>query len=741
LALPRLINALQRRPKGLILAFTGTVLLVVSVFQGLNLWWRHDRSIELAQDRAVNLSYIVSEYVRGSIALADATLRQLALHASHAGGANAPPATWEPLLAAAKAAMPGSGSLSITDAKGIIRVSTQPSIVGQSRADNYVFRQLAAGNRDELVVDRPFASPLTPQRTLIPIGRRLVTEDGKFDGTVVAVVMPDTFREFFRTIDVGVLGKISVFHPDGVVLFREPSSVDAIGQVATSDPLLAAAQRSGGNGVSRGPIDAGGPSYVSAYRRTIGTPPLIVAVSLNESELLQDWWQQIRTSLAALVLLALTLAFTLRVLFRQIDARGKVEKELVDVQRLEAERLREANQRLADALEREQRARREVEAASYLKDEFLMTLSHELRTPLTAIYGWVRMLSLDGLPPAQRARALEAVERNARIQTRLVDDLLDVSRAISGKLRLDARPTRIGDAVRAAIDTIRPALEAKGITFIADIEPDAGLVVVDPDRLQQIVWNLLSNAIKFTPEAGEIRLSLNRRSSTFEFVVSDTGVGIDPAFLPFVFERFRQAEGGSRRRYGGLGLGLAIVRHLVELHGGTVTAESEGDGRGATFRVQLPIRVQRASAPEREPGSDSVTQPRAMARLDGVRVLVVADKQDSRELFASIVARAGGHVQTASNADEALAILQTEEVDALLSDVDMPGEDGFRVVKGARAQGTGAPFVAIAVSAATGADDRRRALDAGFHWHLVRPVDPAELVSLITSLATTRAST
>jgi signal transduction histidine kinase/CheY-like chemotaxis protein len=736
-----LINSLQRRPKGLVLAFTGTVLLVVIGFQGLNLWWRHDRSIELAQDRAVNLSYIVAEYVRGSISLADATLRQLALHGRHAGGAEAAAAAWEPLLAAAKAAMPGSGSLSITDATGVIRASTQPGIIGQSRAGNYLFKQLAASDRDELVVDRPFPSPLASNRILIPIGRRLVTDEGKFDGTVVAVVMPEAFREFLRTIDVGNLGKISVFHPDGVVLFREPSGVDAIGQTATSDPLLLAAQRGAQHGVSRGPIATGGPDYVSAFRRTIGTPPLIVAVSLSESELLQDWWQQIRSSLAALVLLALTLAFTLRVLFRQIDARGKVEKELVEVQRLEAERLRETNQRLADALEREQRARREIEAASYLKDEFLMTLSHELRTPLTAIYGWVRMLSLEGLPPAQRARALEAVERNARVQTRLIDDLLDVSRAISGKLRLDARPTRITDVVRAAIDTTGPALEAKGIRFIADIEPHAGVVIVDPDRLQQIVWNLLSNAIKFTPEAGEIRLSMKRHASTFEIVVSDTGVGIAPDFLPFVFDRFRQAEGGSRRRYGGLGLGLAIVRHLVELHGGTVTAESEGEGKGAAFRVQLPIRVQRSAATERDAASESAGSRRDMERLDGIGVLVVDDEQDSRELLASIVERAGGRVRTARNADEALAILQADDVDVLLADLEMPGEDGCALLKRAQAQATPAAFVAIAVSGFTRTVDRRRALDAGFHWYLAKPVDPAELVSLITSLSTTRAST
>ena len=591
LAAPALTSALQRRPKGLALAFTGSVLLVVIAVQGVSLWWRHDRSIEVAADRAANLSYIVAEYVRGSFALADVALRQLVLHGQHAGGANGPAAEWDPLLSAAKAALPGSGSLSVTDAKGIIRLSTQRAIVGQSRADNYVFKQLASSDRDELVVDRPFLSPLTPRRYLLPIGRRLTTPDGKFDGTVVAVVMPEAFREFFRTMNVGRLGRISVFHPAGVVVFRQPSDVEAIGQPASSDPLMQAAQRGADSGIVHGPLESGGDQYVSAYRRTVGTPPLIVAVSLNESEFLEDWSHQIRTSLVALVLVLVAIAFMLRVLFRQIDARGKVEKELGEVQRVEAERLRETNQRLAEALEREQRARRETEAASYLKDEFLMTLSHELRTPLTAIYGWVRMLTLEGVPEAQRTRALEAIERNARVQTRLIDDLLDVSRAITGKLRLDARPVRIAEAVAAAIETIGPALAAKDITFTVDIDPDPEPVVVDPDRLQQIVWNLLSNAIKFTPEGGKVRLSLKRHRTTFEIVVADTGVGIDPEFLPFVFDRFRQAEGGSRRRYGGLGLGLAIVRHLVELHGGTVTAESGGLSKGSTFRVHLPVRV------------------------------------------------------------------------------------------------------------------------------------------------------
>jgi signal transduction histidine kinase len=297
-----------------------------------------------------------------------------------------------------------------------------------------------------------------------------------------------------------------------------------------------------------------------------------------------------------LAALTFTLAGLVLVALRQMQARVDVERELVEVQRLESSRLRDANEQLAAALEREQRARRESEAASYLKDEFLMTVSHELRTPLNAIYGWVRLLAAGDLSPEQRARALATVERNTRVQTRLIDDLLDVSRVISGRLRLDARPVNLADVAAAAVETVRPALEAKSIRFESSVDPNVGSIVVDPDRLQQILWNLLSNAIKFTPEGGRVRLSIARVQGTVEIVVSDTGVGMPPEFLPHAFERFRQADAGARRRYGGLGLGLAIVRHLVELHGGTVSAESAGEGQGSTFRVVLPALTAPADA-------------------------------------------------------------------------------------------------------------------------------------------------
>ena len=734
LVVPPLPAVLQRRPKLLLLAFTVSVLLAVAALQAASLWWRRDLILRSAESRAANLSFVLSEYVRGSFALADTSLRQLAIHGKRIGGVDAPADAWDAMLSSAKAAVPGSGSLSVADARGVIRRSTAP-LAAQSRSDNYLFKNLAALDRDELVIDRPFVSPLTPDRVLIPIGRRLVDEKGQFAGAVVSVVMPEAFRDFFRTVDVGDEGIISVFHPDGVVLLRQPSELGSMGAPATDNPVLRAALRSGSDGITTGALQPGGPLFVSAYRRTAGMPPLIVAVSLSHREILADWQWQLQTSLAAFMALTLTLALMLRVLFRQMRARSKAEKDLTEVQRLEAQRLRQSNERLEEALEREQRARRETEAASYLKDEFLMTVSHELRTPLTAIYGWARMLAADGLRGDQRQRAIAAVERNARAQTRLIDDLLDVSRAISGKLRLEARSVNVADVLLAAVETLGAALEAKSIRLETSLDPEVGPIVVDPDRVQQIVWNLLANAIKFTPDHGTVRLSLRRVASNIEICVEDTGVGIDHDFLPYVFERFRQAEAGTRRRYGGLGLGLAIVRHLVELHGGTVAAQSAGSGKGAKFRVLLPMRIARN---ETEPAVVSPHPARQIdveARLDGLSVLIVDDEADARELFASILERAGASVLTARSARDALRILSDGDIDVLVSDIEMPGEDGYELISRVRADSTLPRTVSIAVTAYARSVDRRRALDAGFDWHLPKPIEPAELVALIASLA------
>jgi signal transduction histidine kinase len=587
----RIAALFRRRPKFNIIAFTVTVLIAVATLEIVDLLWRHDRALKNAETRATNVAIVLAEYIRGSFASADAALRQLQLHGRRVGGSSAPKEDWDPMLSAAKAALPESGSLTVTDASGIIKHSTQRAIVGQSRSDEVVFKQLATATSDDLVVGLPFPALTTPVQHIVPVGRRLVTAAGAFDGTIVASVIPERYRQFFETIQVGREGTISVLHPhgDGIVLFRAPSATNPIDQPVRENVLLQLG-RERPAGVFHGPLVNGGPHFISAYR-TIGTPALIIAVSLSERDVLGDWRSERRVAATAFGALTLALALIVVVLFRTVNARERVERELVEVQRLEAERLRDTNERLAAALEREQRARKDIETASYLKDEFLMTVSHELRTPLTAIYGWARVLSTREMPREEQARAIAAIERNAHAQTRLIDDLLDVSRAISGKLRLEPRIINVADVLRAAVETVSPAMAAKNIHFDAEYDPQTPPILADPDRLQQIVWNLLSNATKFTPEQGAVTLRLSHTDTHVEITVADTGSGIDPEFLPHVFERFRQADVGSRRRYGGLGLGLAIVRHLAELHGGTVSAESAGRDRGATFRVRLPVRT------------------------------------------------------------------------------------------------------------------------------------------------------
>ncbi len=579
--------ALQRRPKFLVVAFTATVFVLVVAMQANHLNVARRRALNGAQARAENLAFVLSEYVRGSFALADQSLRQLIVHARRVGGPGAGAEAWDPILAAAKAALPGGGSITVTDAAGTILHSTQSAIIGASRRDNYIFKQLSTLDRDVLVVDRPFQTVVEPKSYILPIGRRLTRADGAFDGAVVAVLLPERYREFFRTVDVGRQGLTWVLHPDGVVLFREPSDTNPINEAATDNPILQAAQ-SNPRGVIARPLQEGGPEFITAYR-TIDSPPLVVGVSISRDEVLADWDRQVRSSAIALGALAFLVAGMVGVVFREMNARGKAEQDLLDVQRIESDRLRAANERLEDALEKEQRARRETEAAGYLKDEFLMTVSHELRTPLTAIYGWVRVLAGKDMTREQQLRALAAVERNALAQTRLIDDLLDVSRAISGKLRIESRAVDLSGVIHRAVETLQSAISAKSIAFTTRVAPDLEPIAGDPDRLQQIVWNLLSNAIKFTPERGTVDLSVSRVGRQVEIAIRDSGTGIPAEFLPYVFERFRQADAGLRRRYGGLGLGLAIVRHLVELHGGTVTAESAGEGQGSTFRVLLPV--------------------------------------------------------------------------------------------------------------------------------------------------------
>jgi PAS domain S-box-containing protein len=383
-------------------------------------------------------------------------------------------------------------------------------------------------------------------------------------------------------------------------------------------------------------------------------------------------------------------------------------------------------------------SRRKLDAANRAKDEFLATLSHELRTPLNAILGWVRLLRSGTLDAAGATRGPEVIERNTRLLAQLIEDLLDVSRIITGKLRLDVGSIDLVPVIVAAMEAVQTAADAKGIRLEASLDPALGPVSADPSRLQQVVWNLLTNAIKFTPAGGRVDIRLERRDSMARITVSDTGQGIRRELLPFVFDRFRQGETSIGRRYGGLGLGLAIVRHIVELHGGDVDAESAGEGRGALFTVDLPLTAAHADTVPPEPPRrrlDRETVGRPVA-LDGLRVLIVDDEADARELMRMVLRSSGADVMAAACAEEAFEQVERWHPDILVSDIGLPGDDGYMLIQklreGQAQQGRAIP--ALAVTAYARAEDRTRALAAGFQMHVAKPLEPADLVAAIASL-------
>jgi PAS domain S-box-containing protein len=393
---------------------------------------------------------------------------------------------------------------------------------------------------------------------------------------------------------------------------------------------------------------------------------------------------------------------------------------------------RELERRRTTLLEREQAARREAEMVSRGKDEFVATLSHELRTPLNAIFGWVRMLQAGTLEPEAARRALEVIERNTRTQLQLIEDLLDMSRIVTGKLNVEMRALDLREVVDAAVDTVRPAAEARGLVLEVHRGIEASVVSGDADRLQQVVWNLLSNAIRFTQKGGRIDVWIDRQGSDEEIRVVDTGRGIAPDFLPYVFDRFRQADTSTARTHSGLGIGLALVRHLVELHGGTVLAASEGEGRGATFTVRLPRRATLAVAAEAKDRRVGPVAPAPPAeRLSGLHVLVVDDDADARDLVRAALVQAGARVTTAVSATAALDALDAMNVDVLVSDIGMPGGDGYELIAAVRARDHGARLPAVALTAYARRADRERALRAGFNLHVSKPIDPGTLVLVV----------
>jgi signal transduction histidine kinase/ActR/RegA family two-component response regulator len=399
-----------------------------------------------------------------------------------------------------------------------------------------------------------------------------------------------------------------------------------------------------------------------------------------------------------------------------------VVRDATDRKRHEAERAR--------LLESERAARAEAERATRLKDEFLAMVSHELRTPLTAIRGWTKMLQKKPLDDAGAAKALQVIERSARAQQQMIEDLLDVSRVVSGKLRLEMRPTSLSEVVEDALTSLRPTAEVKHIALEHDVE-EGVMVHGDAARLQQVVWNLVANAIKFTPRAGRVRVRLRRHSDAVNLVVSDTGQGISADFLPHVFERFMQADSSIRRAHRGLGLGLALVRHITELHGGAVRAASPGEGAGATFTVSLPA----AAA-----GELGAAAPCDM--VEGVRALVVDDDDDSRELVRRMLEACGVHVATASSALEALAEVARWRPDVLLCDIGMPEMDGYQLLRAIRTlppeQGGETP--AAAVTAYARPEDHQQTIDAGYAIHVTKPVEPVQLLEAVARLAGRRAA-
>lgn len=411
------------------------------------------------------------------------------------------------------------------------------------------------------------------------------------------------------------------------------------------------------------------------------------------------------------------------------DHAGRIRKWFgtstdIDAQR----RVAEERERLLNA---ERAARSEAERAARVKDEFVATLSHELRTPLNAIVGWAQFLLRDASDPERVHKGLEVIDRNARLQAQMVDDLLDLSRIISGKLRLDIQQVNLHQVIDDVISSLQPAADAKEIAVTTELS-ETGMIQGDPSRLQQVMWNLLSNAIKFTDRRGSVTVRLFEHHGSVEIAVKDTGLGISPEFMPHVFERFRQADASTTRQFGGLGLGLSIAKQLTELHGGLISVDSEGQGRGATFHVVLPVaRSSRPAVPVADP------VPEDPVRLVGVRVLVVEDEDDARDLTRRILESSGAHVRIASNTPDALAEFDGERPDVIVSDLGMPGQDGYELIRQIRIRDAvlGGLTPAAALSAQARSEDRKRALLAGFQSHLAKPADPVELLNIVAGLA------
>lgn len=423
-------------------------------------------------------------------------------------------------------------------------------------------------------------------------------------------------------------------------------------------------------------------------------------------------------------------------LFRKTQELARLNQEL-------ERRVLERTAEIGSLLKITEEARREAEKANQLKDEFLAILSHELRTPLNAITGWAHLLSSGNLDPATHVKAVESINRNALLEARLVSDLLDVSRIVSGRLRLELRQAELPSVIQAALDSVRPAAQAKKVRLEASVADDVGRISADPARLQQVISNLLSNAVKFAPTGGRVEVRLERWDSCAELTVQDNGPGISPDILPYIFERFRQGDTSTTRAHKGLGLGLSIARHLVEMHGGAVEARNREDGPGAIFKVTLPLSGPVVPPLDESPAGDAPAPDRidsgpSASSLKNTRVLLVDDEADAREVVAATLERWGAEVMVAASAADAREILERERPDLLVADIEMPGEDGYDLIRAVRTlpPDRGGQTPALAFTAYASAYDRTRLLTAGFDRHVPKPVQPPDLFSVIASLMT-----
>jgi signal transduction histidine kinase len=594
---------------------------------------------------------------------------------------------------------------------------------------------------------------------LFPV-RAPVLHDGELRYVLTALVKPQVILQVVKRQRVPSDWIISIFDANGLRVARSRAHEETLGgrASATLQELMA---RGGDEGVGQTVDLEGNRNYASFSRLkengwsvAPGIPASFVEGAAYRSLALYGGGILLSMGLgvAGAIMVARSInrpigrlrasaqALGRRESLRALDTSIQEIRDVADALVIAADERASGEAEREELLRREQQARAAAEAASRAKDEFLAVLSHELRTPLNAVYGWARVLQGGKVHGEAAERALATIVRNADAQVQLIDDLLDVSRVVSGKMRLDVRPVDPVTVIDAAVEAVQPAAAAKAIRLQSVLDPRAGPISGDPARLQQVVWNLVMNAVKFTPKGGRVQVQLQRVNSNVEIVVSDSGQGIAPDVLPFVFDRFIQADSSSTREHGGLGIGLALVKHLVELHGGSVVAQSPGAGKGATFIVRLPLPIAEITAgpmPRLHPTAASTEGLSAGLRLDGCRVLVVDDDPDSVELASSILVGAGADVRTCLSAPEALTVLQEWRPDVLVSDIEMSGEDGHSLIRKVRAldRDRGGDTPAVALTAYGRAQDRVRSLTAGYTMHVPKPVDPGELTTIIASLA------